>query len=57
MKRSELQEIAEMLYDSYGKGRHFEITSAEKTGDGWRLDIHEIKEQENDEGAENADNE
>ena len=56
MKRSELQEIAELLYDSYGKGRHFEITSAEKMGDSWRLDIHEIKEPENDEGAENADN-
>ena len=56
MKRSELQEIAELLYDSYGKGRHFEITSAEKMGDSWRLDIHEIKEPENDEGAENESN-
>ena len=67
MKRSELQEIAELLYDSYGKGRHFEITSAEKMGhyedevDGWRLEIREVTEPtialaETDEGAKNADN-
>ena len=53
MKKSELQEIAEKLLDAYGSDRHFEIISAEKMGDDWRLDIHEIKEPENDEGAKN----
>lgn len=67
MKKSELQEIAEMLLDSYGSGRHFEIIKAEKMGhyedevDGWRLEIREVTEPtvapaENDEGAKNADN-
>ena len=67
MKKSELQEIAEMLLDGYGSGRHFEIIKAEKMGhyedevDGWRLEIREVTrptvaQTENDEGAENADN-
>lgn len=67
MKKSELQEIAEKLLDSYGSDRHFEIIKAEKMGhfedevDGWRLEIREILEPqeptvapaENNEGAKN----
>ena len=64
MKKSELQEIAEMLLDAYGSDRHFEIIKAEKMGhyedevDGWRLEIREVTEPtvapaENDEGAKN----
>lgn len=66
MKKSELEEIAERLLDRYGSDRHFEIIKAEKTGhyegevDGWRLEIREVKETENeaqnDEGAENESN-
>jgi hypothetical protein len=62
MKKSELQDIADKLLDEYSSDRHFEITSAEKMGDGWRLEIREVTEPtvtptENDEGAKNADNE
>ena len=64
MKKSELEEIAEKLLDSYGDDRHFEIIKAEKTGhcegeeNGWRLEITEVKKQEEDdsEGAENGSN-
>lgn len=48
MRKSELQDIADKLLDEYSSDRHFEIISAEKTGDGWRLEIKRI-----DEGAEN----
>ena len=56
MKKSELQDIADKLLDEYSKDRHYEITSAEKTGDGWRLEIREVIEPtvapaENDEGG------
>ena len=61
MKKSELQDIADKLLDEYSKDRHYEITSAEKAGDGWRLEIREVTEPtaaptENNEGAKNADN-
>ena len=56
MKISELQDIAEKLLDAYGSGRHWEITNADKTGDGWRLDIKQFTENEKNEGTENADN-
>ena len=59
MKKSELQEIAEMLLDAYGSGRHYEIIRADKIKkDGWYLEIHEIVEprQKKTKGAENESN-
>ena len=57
MKKTELQEIADLLANSYGSGRHFEIVKAEKLGqyederDGWRVEIKttkDVEEAEND---------
>lgn len=57
MKKTELQEIADLLANSYGSGRHFEIVCAEKMGDGWRVDIKATTEiNESDEEAENDSN-
>ena len=57
MKKTELQEIADLLANSYGSGRHFEIISAEKSGDGWRIDIKVTTEiNESVEEAENDSN-
>ena len=61
MKKTELQEIADLLANSYGtSGRHFEIVKAEKLGqyederDGWRVEIKATKDGEE---AENDSNE
>ena len=62
MKKSELQELAEMLADNYGNGRHYEIIKAEKTGqfedevNGWKLEIKPMTPAENDEGADDESN-
>ena len=64
MKKSELQEIAEMLLNNYGEGRHFEIIKAEKMGhyegevNGWRLEVCKIEKTpaKTNEGAENESN-
>ena len=51
--KTELQEIADKLADTYGNDRHFEIIKAEKSGNYWNLTIAA----ENDEGADNESNE
>ena len=63
MKKTELQEIADLLANNYGSGRHFEIIKAEKMGnyederDGWRVEIKPTTEiDESDEEAENDSN-
>ena len=58
MKKSELQEIADKLADTYGKERHFEIIKAEKSGNYWNLTIAAVTDtaEENDEGAANESN-
>ena len=58
MKKSELQEIADKLADTYGKERHFEIIKAEKSGNCWNLTIAAVTDtaEENDEGAANESN-
>ena len=56
MKKSELQEIADKLADTYGNERHFEIIKAEKSGNYyWNLTIAAVTDtaEENDEGAAN----
>ena len=58
MKKSELQEIADKLADTYGNERHFEIIKAEKSGLYWNLTIAAVTDTaaENDEGAANESN-
>ena len=58
MKKSELQEIADKLADTYGKERNFEIIKAEKSGNYWNLTIAAVTDtaEENDEGAANESN-
>ena len=46
--KTELQEIADKLADTYGNDRHFEIIKAEKSGNYWNLTIESV----NDEGAD-----
>lgn len=55
MKKTELQEIADLLANSYGSsGRHFEIIRAEKMNGSWSVEIKATTEiNESDEGAEN----
>lgn len=53
MKKSELQEIADKLADTYGNDRHFEIIKAEKSGNYWNLTVAAVTDTENDEGADN----
>ena len=60
MKKTELQEIADKLADTYGNDRHFEIIRAEKSGNYWNLTIIAAVTDtaaENDEGADNESNE
>lgn len=54
MKKSELQEIADKLADTYGNDRHFEIIKAEKSGNYWNLTVAAVTDTaaENDEGAD-----
>ena len=53
MKKSELQEIADKLADTYGNDRHFEIIKAEKSGTYWNLTIEAVTDTaaKNDEGG------
>ena len=54
MKKTELQEIADLLANSYGSGRHYEITTADRINDGWSLSIKRVEVvEDDDEGAEN----
>lgn len=63
MRKSELQELTEMLGDIYGSGRHYEIIKAEKTGqyegetNGWTLTIKPMTEEPAEKKDEGADNE
>jgi len=63
MRKSELQELTEMLGDIYGSGRHYEIIKAEKTGqyedetNGWTLTIKPMTEEPAEKKDEGADDE
>jgi hypothetical protein len=50
---NDLMDLAECLANRYGKdGNQWEITSAEKSGDGWQLTVKRLCAES--EGAENA---
>ncbi len=56
MNKTELENLAYMLQDRYGTGKHYEITKAERKTQGWALEIREIFE-ENEETAEATETE
>lgn len=50
--KNDLMDLAECLANRYGTaGNQWEITSAEKSGDGWQLSVKRLGEKK--EGAEN----
>lgn len=57
---NELLDIVSKLFDKYGRGKHWEVVRAEKTGhyeeetNGWNLTIQLAKN--DDGGAENESN-
>lgn len=54
MKKTELQEIADLLANSYGSGRHYEITKAVKSGEYWDITLKCADvTSDDDEGAKN----
>ena len=51
--KNDLMDLAECLANRYGTaGNQWEITSAEKSGDGWQLTVKRLAAES--EGAENA---
>lgn len=56
--KNELADLCRLLANDYSyDGDKWEVTKAEKTALGWRLKIkRRFDEDENTEGAENADN-
>ena len=56
--KNELADLCRLLANDYSyDGDKWEVTKAEKTALGWRLEIkRRFNEDENTEGAENADN-
>jgi hypothetical protein len=55
---TELEQLAYMVHNRYGEGKHYEITKAEKTTLGWVLTVCQTTiDEEKDEGAANESNE
>lgn len=53
---TELEQLAYLLHNRYGDGKHYEIRRAERTTLGWILEIRQIFE-DNEETAGAAENE